>query len=63
MSEAVRDVNAMFEHLQKQAEAEQSMMKGAIVFAILCVVVLLVLFMNHSSWRKHSMGRVSAVSE
>jgi hypothetical protein len=59
MAEAVRDASAMFEHLQKQAEAEQSMLKGAAVFAFLCVVVLLVLFLNHISWRKHSMEKVN----
>lgn len=58
MGEFVRDANVMMEHLQKQAEAEKSMLTGAVVFAILCVVVLIVLFMNHASWRKHSIGKV-----
>jgi len=59
MAGVVRDANAMMEHLQKQAEAEKSMMTGAIIFGIVCAVVLVVLFLNHSSWRKYSMGRVS----
>lgn len=58
VTEAVRDANAVMEHLQKQAESEQTMLRGAIVFAVLCVIVLVVLFMNHVSWRKHSMGKV-----
>jgi len=58
MGEIVRDANVMMEHLQKQAEAQQTMLTGAVVFAFLCVVVLIVLFMNHSSWRQHSMGKV-----
>lgn len=57
-SDMVRDADAMLEHLRKQAEAEKSMLTGAVVFGFLCVVVLIVLFMNHASWRKHSLGRV-----
>jgi hypothetical protein len=62
MAETVHDVDSMYEHLQKQAEAEQSMLKGAAIFAILCVAVLVVLFLNHISWRKHSMGKVRVPS-
>ena len=58
MTSAVRDPAAVLEHLQKQAEAENKMIMGAIVFAVLCVIVLVVLFLNHSSWRKYSMGKV-----
>lgn len=59
MENGIHMMEEELEHLQKRAEAEQGMLRGAVVFAVLVAVVVLLLYFNHMTWRKLASNKVS----